>query len=56
MKQVAEYHEMNVSLVEENHQLKMKMGELEEQLDQIKSKYVAGYQDSILRKADLPLF
>ncbi len=43
-------------MVEENQALKVKVGELETELDQIKSKYVGGYQDSVLKRADLSLF
>lgn len=56
LKQVSDYHDMNSSLLHESDQLKNRIKEIEDQLHEFKSKYVSGYQDELLKKADPPLF
>lgn len=56
LKQVAEYHEMNSSLIQENNQLKNKQSELERTIEELRSKYINGHQDESLQRANPSLF
>lgn len=56
LKQVAEYHQMNISLIQENNELKNKQSEHERIIDELKSKYVEGHQDESLQRVNPSLF
>lgn len=53
---MADYHQMNVSLIEENNALKDRLAESERALDAMKSIYVDGHQDESLRRSNPSLF
>lgn len=53
---MADYHQMNASLIEENNALKDKLAESERALDEMKSIYVHGHQDESLRRSNPSLF